>query len=770
MHCISLSRGALVAALALAAAAVPAIAQSTGSIEGTVITARDGAPVGDATVYLEGQMHGAVTDARGRFRLTGVPAGTHSLVVQRIGYRRWSGDVSVAAGVTRRLDIALSEEAALIEGTTVTASRGREEKLKDLPATVSVLSGEEIEEMRPTHIAESLNRLAGVHVVAFDGADSHNAVRYPLGYKATFLLMEDGIPFAPPSFYVPALIGAVDFANTGRVEAMKGPGTAAYGMDAVTGVLNFVTAAPPLTPEADITLEGGPHEYRRAMLSAGGTFGRHGLRVTGGFADTDGRNSDPSRRISGSVRWDTDPGNGALLRTIVSYNRRDARMAGGQDPDQFANRVFFNPYPVAYDRWRNFRASTSYQQSIGRNAFSVTPYFRYQNSDRVPSWMLSYDPVIWDVDFKSVGLLAQFRRELGVLNGELTAGLDGDYSPLDRRVPVVTPVEENGQWVAMSTEGEPHYDYRATYRGAAAYGQLEFDPVPRLRVSAGVRFDIAGYDYHTRLPAVQTGDFRRPADTTLQYRKLTPKLGITYSISDESKVYASYRRGYRVPTEDQLFSQGSSASTVTIQPVEVEATEVGVRTGNSRARIEIAAYYMELHNDILSYRATSGVSALTNNGESSHRGIEISGGLAITSELRADVALTFARHQYEKWRPSSELDFSGKEMNAAPRRMVNGTLTWEPRVMNGGRVQLEWMGMGSYLLDPTASFRFDGYEVLNLRASYVVADHAELFVRVMNVTDETYAVEAFTGYGPIPWTANPGEYRSLYAGVKAGLW
>src|SRR5690606_23021869 len=106
---------------------------------------------------------------------------------------------------------------------------------------------------------------------------SHNAVRYPLGYKATVLYMEDGIPFAPPSFYAPGLLGGVDFASSGQIEALKGPGTAAYGSDAVTGVVNFVTAVPPLSPTAEIALEAGPHAFKRALLSAGGTFGDHGL-------------------------------------------------------------------------------------------------------------------------------------------------------------------------------------------------------------------------------------------------------------------------------------------------------------------------------------------------------------------------------------------------------------------------------------------------------------------------------------------------------------
>src|SRR5690606_28665791 len=109
------------------------------------------------------------------------------------------------------------------------------------------------------------------------------------------------------------------------------------------------------------------------------------------------------------------------------------------------------------------------------------------------------------------------------------------------------------------------------------------------------------------------------------------------------------------------------------------------------------------------------VSALTNNGETSHRGVEVTGGLAFTSDLRADLAYTYARHRFENYRPSSDLDFSGMDMDGAPRHFRSGTLTYQPRLLNGGRVQLEYSGMGDYWLDPGNTLRFDGYDIFHLR-------------------------------------------------------
>src|SRR6185436_4135154 len=74
--------------------------------------------------------------------------------------------------------------------------------------------------------------------------------------------------------------------------------------------------------------------------------------------------------------------------------------------------------------------------------------------------------------------------------------------------------------------GTLQYDYDVTYRAASPYAQLELSPTPRLRLDAGLRYDVAGYAYRTKLPVDQaaTSAHRRPADTTVTYNHPSPKL------------------------------------------------------------------------------------------------------------------------------------------------------------------------------------------------------------------------------------------------------
>ena len=291
-----------------------------------------------------------------------------------------------------------------------------------------------------------------------------------------------------------------------------------------------------------------------------------------------------------------------------------------------------------------------------------------------------------------------------------------------------------------------------------------------LRVTAGLRVDYARYDYHNNLSVVQTGFARRPADAVRSYTQATPKIGGTVALTPGLMLTASYRRGFRVPTESHLFKQGSSANTIDLNPIKVDAIEGGFRSSlGRRTHLDVSAYHMRLHDDILSYRAIDGVSAATNNGRSLHRGTEVSLSTALTTDLRLDVGYGFAKHTFKEWQPSASLDFSGFEMDGAPRHQRNAQITYTPSSLTGARVQLDWVGLSDYWLDPRTTRRQDGYDIFHLRGSYVIARRYELYARVMNLFDKLYAAQGFLGDQFVDRYLSPGEYRTVYAGMAVGF-
>lgn len=73
-------------------------AQSTGFIEGTVVTARGDTPLPGVNVVVVGTLYGAVTDASGQFRVGPMPPASYTLQVNVLGYQPVSEVITVASG------------------------------------------------------------------------------------------------------------------------------------------------------------------------------------------------------------------------------------------------------------------------------------------------------------------------------------------------------------------------------------------------------------------------------------------------------------------------------------------------------------------------------------------------------------------------------------------------------------------------------------------------------------------------------------------------
>lgn len=749
-------------------------AQLPGTVTGEVRSSTTGAPIHGAVVSVRGAR--TATDASGRFRVTGVAPGSFEVEAGRIGFATVTRTIELPAGSTVSVNLVLAEAATVGDPIVVTATR-REERLRDLPVSVGIVTGEQLREMRPSHVAQPLNRVAGVHIVEFEGDGTHNSIRQPLCCKPTLLIMEDGIPFTSPAFYSTSMIGWVNYAQAGGLEVLKGPGTAVYGSDAVSGVINFLSAPPPVGPAASLSLEGGGAGYRRAMASAGTSAGSHAVSVDAMGYRTDGRRGNPQEKAAATLRWTAGELAGGSLRTIVTFNHRDGTGSDDQTPEQYRTRSSFNPYPLAANTARIVRASSTYERSWAGTSLRVTPFARYMDWNQVPTWQLSYNPVVWEVEGTSLGLQAQVTRDLNTLGARLTAGVDLDRSPTMRREPTITPVartDDEGRtiWADWSlTSAEPQYHYDADFAGVAGYAQLEVAPATGVRVTLGGRYDHASYDYRNRLSVVTEGSRRRPADATRDYSRFTPKLGLTWEVSPSTVLFGSYREGFRVPTEAQLFKQGSSLNTVDLQPIDVRSFEAGSRFSVSdRMRVELSAYSLRLMNDILSYRSPQGVAAATNNGGTLSRGVEVSLTAGLAPGLTLEGAYTLSKHTFERWRLEDEVDFSGAEMDAAPRHMMSAYLTWSPQALRGGTFSAEWTGMSGYWVDRGTNQKWeDGYGVLHLRGSVGVHERLELFGRLMNVTDRLYAGQVFDGFGTIDRLYNPGEQRTMYLGLRGRL-
>lgn len=661
---------------------------------------------------------------------------------------------------------------------TVTATREEAPKA-ETAATVDAVGEAELQAVRPAHPSEVLTRVPGAHVNVTNGEGHTTAIRQPMTTSPLYLFLEDGIPTRSTGFFNHNALYEVNIPQSAGVEVLKGPGTALYGSDAIGAVINVLTRPAPLAPEAEFGVEGGGHGWARLLATGGTGWDSGGVRGDLNLTHTDGwREATEYDRQSGTVRWDAFLDSGATVKTLLTASNIDQQTAGSSRlyREDYENDPTLNYTPISYREVRAARLSVAYEKETVDGALSVTPYVRHDFMELLPNWSLSYDPTVYETENDSLGLLVKYRRDFEPLRTRVIVGVDIDYSPGSFLEHSIDPtLAADGKTYVSYSIDQLIYDYDVSYTGIAPYVHAEASPTERLRLSAGLRYDTAEYDYDNQLAPLATGSHRRPDSQKVDYEHLSPKLGATYRFTDELNGFVSYRHAFRVPSEGQLFRQGSALNTVALDPVKVDNYEIGVRgRAFGQTRYELSVYHMTKKDDILNYRdPVTGATEAVNAGETLHRGIELGLGAPLPGRLELDVAFSYAKHTYEDWVArvgSGNVNYSGNEMESAPRVMASMRLNWRPLLLNGGRIEAEWERLGEYWMDQANTHKYDGHSVYNLRADYPVGKSLELYARVMNLTDRRYATAAAyraAAFGnPERFEYAPGLERTLYVGLN----
>ncbi|MES2523656.1 MAG: TonB-dependent receptor [Gemmatimonadota bacterium] len=772
------------AAPAPSAAATP-VPLVRGAIAGRVTDARSGIPLTAVIVRVDGSARATITDDAGRFLLDAIPVGTQALVAQRTGLAPARVPVTVLAQGSTSIVFTMREEASVIAPVMVSATRETQWRT-EASATVDVLTGSDVRLARAAHPAGLLKRIPGVYTSQLSGEGHSMAIRQPITTKPMYLYLEDGVPTRATGFFNHNALYEVNLPQSDGIEVLKGPGTALYGSDAIGGVINVLTRPAPTAPAVEASLEGGAFGYGRLLLTGGNTVGHHALRGDLNLTSVKGwRDAAPYDRQSGTIRYDRRTERGITLRTVLTGSRVRQNDVFALSYDQYRERSQVNKSPLAYRRADALRLTTAISDEQGQTQWSVTPYARYNNLGLMPFFNLTFDPVAYNTRNASLGMLARVRRDFAPMRTRIIAGADIDWSPGDfaSDSAMLTTAGTGSNRIYQSfTPGRRVYDYDVTFRSASPYLHGEFTPVRRLRLDAGLRYDAIEYRYTTALAPIATGAHRVPPSTERAYFRLSPKAGATYELSRAVNLFASYRAGFRAPSQGQLFTQNSASNTVDLRPVTVGSYETGIRGEIGRRVVYgVSAYDMTISNDIVTFVTTQNTRVATNTGRTRHRGVEGSMGAALSSQVRLDLAYSVSSQRYVTWTPQAArtgvagVDYSGKYIEGAPRDLANGVLTWTPRFARGGRLAAEWSHTGRYWMDPantrsilgadTVSRSYGGHELFTVHGNVFLRPGVELFARVSNLLDRTHAeVVSYDAFNAEQYT--PGSPRSISAGLR----
>jgi outer membrane receptor protein involved in Fe transport len=427
-------RGRLAALLLLAlpTVAVPAAAQQGAVVQGTVVAAEGGAPLAAVSVTIPGTGLGVLSDAQGRYRIAGVPAGRMELVARRLGYESGAQSVDLVAGGVSVVDFRLAQQAVLLPAVVVSATR-EAQRLSETAATVGVVSSEALREAKPTHPAEVMGQIPGVWMSVTGGEGHMTAIRQPRTTNPVYLFLEDGVPTRSTGFFNHNALYEVNVPQAERIEVLKGPATALYGSDAIGGVINVETRRPSLTPAAEWFAEGGASGYGRLLLSGSNTWGGNGVRADLNLTRTDGwRDGTAYNRQSGTLRWDHYFAGGTTARTVLTASRIEQQTAGSSAllRDDYLNAPTVNYAPISLRHVQAARLSTAIEKEAGRHAPQRDAVPALERDGAAPELVADLRPD--DLHDRAHARPACWPRSATTfepLRSRVIAGVDVDYSP-----------------------------------------------------------------------------------------------------------------------------------------------------------------------------------------------------------------------------------------------------------------------------------------------------------------------------------------------------
>jgi iron complex outermembrane recepter protein len=678
------------------------------------------------------------------------------------------------------------------EEITVTGTR-EPRRLRETPLSVGVVGSAALHLARPTHPQQVLSQVPGAAVAVTSGEGHTTAIRQPFTTSPVYLFLEDGIPVRATGFFNHNALYELNVPTAGRMEVIRGPGTALYGSDAVAGIVNVVTAPTASDARVSLSTEGGSNGWLRLLASGStGHTGWGGARADLNVSHADGwRDRTAYDRQSGTARWDLAASDTLSVKAVLSSTRVDQETGANAPLPRalYESDPTVNLHGIAFRKVDAFRLSFEVEQQGEADLVALTPYFRRNRMVLNGSYNLSSDPRIETSENLSFGMLARWRHDFAPWRSRLVAGVDLDFSPGSRSEDNIL-VTRTGTGASTSyigyTMGTRIYDYGVSFHAVSPYLHAETSPLERVRVTAGLRFDALGYRMSNDLPegavaASVNGATRYYGELgprTVDYTHLSPKLGVTWSVFDGASVHASYAHGFRVPSEGQLFRAGNGTTAaeaqskallaLDLEPIRADQVEVGARFERNGYALELVVYDLVKRDDLVSQRdLATNVTTAVNAGKTDHRGIELGAGVPLPGLLRLDAALSYARHEYADW-TTSTASFSGKEMEAAPRTLGSARLTWTP--LRSTMAQVEWVHVGSYWLEASNSAAFGkyaGHHLVNLRASFAPVGRIELFARVTNLLDERFAESASVSSNTPVFS--PGQPRAVFAGVEGRL-
>ncbi|SHI26626.1 outer membrane receptor for ferrienterochelin and colicins [Leeuwenhoekiella palythoae] len=393
-----------------------------------------------------------------------------------------------------------------LEEVILTATR-TERQLSSLPLPVTLISKKKILQSGTIRLDEILNEQTGIITVTDESGFEGVQIQ---GIASDYILiLIDGVPLVGRS------AGNFDLSrltvgNIKQIEVVKGPSSSLYGSEALGGVINIITEKPKSEElhgnasyrfgsftQQDINVDIKQRYKKLRYVFFANRFSSEGYDLN---PDVDGQTVNPFENytVNGRIYYDFND----KLSLFTSARFYDQVQDAGFTFNDVAfegdsKEREWNAHARIDQKW-NDRLDTSYELY----------YTNYTANERLAD-PISED-VLSDSDFDQKLFRPEIRGNYAFADaGTLTAGFGFQYDELDRTF----------------------FDETVSFNSQYAYAQYDFNPVERLNVIAGARFDN-----HSEYS-----------------NQFSPKLAMRYKLTNAISVKGSVGYGFKAPDFRQLY-------------------------------------------------------------------------------------------------------------------------------------------------------------------------------------------------------------------------
>lgn len=530
-------------------------------------------------------------------------------------YKRSLLSASIVFALT---STAYAQEYALFDEVVVSATRTNQQ-LQDIAASVDVLSDEEIEHNMTTGVEDLFRYTPGVTVQtnSRQGIQGIN-IRGMEGNRV--LVLVDGV--AQSNQFSPSGAQGYNFINSSRVdldtdmlksaEVVKGSASSLYGSDAIGGIVAFETK--------------DPEDFLKG-------------RETGGHAKFNFSSADNtfSESVAVAKRF-------GELEALVAYTRRDGEQVenfGQPDIQDFANNNLLVKLQYQVNPDHRVEFTGNYLHNSGDTQLLSSSYTNYTGEDVTEQSQIGFKH-IWNIDARFADLITWQvdwldKDENGLTNrtskgGSMFLPPEGnvqkkDYLYSDSGYQLDAQFDKELSLGAF----EHYFVYGASFSDKdidninTEYNSISADKVVYYVPSAAERKyglflqDSITYDNFTFTPGLRFDSYEtKPGDTssnpsgnapetyaTYSDSAVTGRLGATYALNDQNKVYGQISQGFRAPDFQELYySYGNpmhgyiNIPNSDLKAEESVSYELGWRHNSELSSSEISLFYSDYDNFI----------------------------------------------------------------------------------------------------------------------------------------------------------------------------